>query len=143
MGHCHTVHLPLGALRIPCNCVAQVVLSAAVLGESVGGHRWLAVCIGLLAVLISTRPGFAHFHAAFLLVLGCAVCSAATGVLTRMLRQTPPLVVNTYQVTPTTLHPFIPTTLYTHYHVYSWHHPPTPVYQVGPYAALLILSYLI
>jgi drug/metabolite transporter (DMT)-like permease len=38
----------------------SVILSALILGESVGRHRWSAVALGLIGVLIVMQPGSSH-----------------------------------------------------------------------------------
>ena len=78
--------------------IATTVLAALLLGEHVGPQRWVAVAAGLLAVLVIARPGFAHFHPAFALLLLCALSVGAYNVLTRWLRSTPPLLLYTWQV---------------------------------------------
>lgn len=61
------------------------VLSVPVLGEKVGLHRWLAVMVGLVGVLIVLRPGQAPLAAGHLAALGGAVAGALASVITRRL----------------------------------------------------------
>lgn len=61
------------------------VLSVPLLGEHIGVHRWLAVIVGFLGVLIIVRPGTGLMHWAAFLSLGVAVCVALYQITTRML----------------------------------------------------------
>ncbi len=60
-------------------------LSAPVLGERVGWHRWLAVVIGLAGVLVIVRPGGAVWHWSAGMALLGAVCFAVFQLVTRRL----------------------------------------------------------
>jgi drug/metabolite transporter (DMT)-like permease len=60
-------------------------LSAALLGEHVGRHRWLAVIIGLLGVLVIVRPGGAVWHWSAAMALLGAICFALFQIVTRRL----------------------------------------------------------
>lgn len=64
------------------------VLSVPLLGERVGPHRWAAVVIGLIGVLIIVRPGggIAHWSAAMPLI--SAVAFAGYQIATRLLAAT-------------------------------------------------------
>lgn len=59
------------------------LLSVPLLGESVGRHRWFAVCTGFLAVLLIINPGSALFRFETLLPLFSALCYAMLPILTR------------------------------------------------------------
>ncbi len=59
------------------------VLSIPVLKERVGLHRWLAVLLGLVGVLIVLRPGSAPFELGHLAALVAAFGSATTSVVVR------------------------------------------------------------
>lgn len=81
-------------LRMPlanASAIAQaqpvvVTLGAAlVLGERVGPRRWAAVGVGLLGVLIITRPGLGGFTPASLLALGAVAGLAVRDLATRAL----------------------------------------------------------
>lgn len=64
------------------------VLSIPILGEKVGSHRWVAVILGLVGVLIVLRPGgqgLALGHAAALI---SAIGSATAAVIVRKLGRT-------------------------------------------------------
>ncbi|MBT5413019.1 MAG: DMT family transporter, partial [Rhodospirillaceae bacterium] len=65
-----------------------VVLSIPVLGEQVGLHRWGAVVVGFLGVLIVMRPGLGVMHWAGSLALVAAFASALQQVLGRKLGAT-------------------------------------------------------
>ncbi|QUS37264.1 DMT family transporter [Falsirhodobacter algicola] len=64
------------------------LLSIVFLGERVGRHRWLGIVLGLLGVLVVTRPGMEGFHWAFLLSLAGVVIGSGYNILTRMLSTT-------------------------------------------------------
>jgi len=63
-------------------------LSAPVLGEKVGPHRWAAVVCGLVGVFVIIRPGLAAVHWAAVLPLISALSFALYQLLTRVLSQT-------------------------------------------------------
>lgn len=64
------------------------LMSAVVLGEYVGPRRWAAVAVGLLGVVIMTRPGAGVIQPAAILVLISAFCYAASHMMTRRMRDT-------------------------------------------------------
>jgi drug/metabolite transporter (DMT)-like permease len=72
----------------------MTALSALVLGEPVGRHRWGAVVVGFLGVLIMVRPSPSHLgpgHLSLLgvsLALGGALCSAGAMVAVRQIAAT-------------------------------------------------------
>ncbi len=63
-------------------------LSALVLGERVGPHRWAAVTVGLLGVVVMVRPGSGVVQPAAILVLISAFCYASSHMMTRRMRDT-------------------------------------------------------
>lgn len=63
------------------------MLSVVVLRERVGWHRWGAVVVGLVGVVVMLRPE-GQFHWAVVLVLISALCYATTQTMTRMFRET-------------------------------------------------------
>ena len=63
------------------------LLSVLVLREKVGWHRWGAVVVGLVGVVVMLRPE-GQFHWAAVLVLISALCYAITQTMTRMFRDT-------------------------------------------------------
>lgn len=63
------------------------MMSVLFLGEKVGWHRWGAVVVGLIGVVVMLRPeGQLRWSA--ILVLVSALCYAATQTMTRMVRGT-------------------------------------------------------
>ncbi len=68
--------------------IFMVVLSAPLLGERIGRHRWIAVLGGFAGVLIIMRPGGESFQWALLLPVLGALVNALRDVLTRKLSRT-------------------------------------------------------
>ena len=64
------------------------LMSAVVLREQVGPRRWAAVAVGMLGVVIMTRPGAGLIQPAAVLVLISAFCYAASHMMTRKMRDT-------------------------------------------------------
>jgi drug/metabolite transporter (DMT)-like permease len=60
-------------------------LSVLLLGESVGWHRWLAIIIGLVGVVVIVRPGGAVWHWSAGMALLGALCFALFQIVTRRL----------------------------------------------------------
>ena len=81
-----SVSLPTAAAISFTAPLAVTALSAPMLGERVGLHRWAAVAAGFAGALIIIRPGFggAAPWAALLLVVS-ACCSAMYQIITRKL----------------------------------------------------------
>ncbi|MBB4304447.1 RarD protein [Rhodobium orientis] len=65
-----------------------VILAGPMLGEWAGRHRWAAVIIGFLGVLVVTRPGVGGMHWAAFLSAAAMLCFALYTVTTRMLTAT-------------------------------------------------------
>lgn len=63
------------------------VLSIPILGERVGLHRWAAVIVGLLGVMIVLRPGQAELNAGHAAALFAAIASGLASVIVRKLGQ--------------------------------------------------------
>jgi drug/metabolite transporter (DMT)-like permease len=63
-------------------------LSVPLLGEKVGIHRWSAVIVGFLGVLLIVQPGGAMFNLGALAALSAAVTSAFAMVTIRQLNRT-------------------------------------------------------
>jgi len=63
-------------------------LSVPILGESVGLHRWSAILVGFVGVLIILRPGAGVFQWAAIAALGSAVVYALLLISTRALKST-------------------------------------------------------
>jgi len=64
------------------------MMSALILKEQVGPRRWAAVVVGLIGVLVMTRPGAGVIQPAAILVLISAFCYACSHMMTRHLRET-------------------------------------------------------
>jgi drug/metabolite transporter (DMT)-like permease len=64
------------------------ILAAALLGEQVGPHRWLAIALGLAGVLLILRPGAAPPTTATLAVLASALCYGGSAVMVKLLTRT-------------------------------------------------------
>jgi drug/metabolite transporter (DMT)-like permease len=64
------------------------LMSALILGEKVGPRRWAAVAVGMLGVVIMTRPGAGVIQPAALLVLISAFCYSGSHMMTRRMRHT-------------------------------------------------------
>ena len=62
------------------------LMSAVILREHVGPRRWAAVAVGLLGVVIMTRPGQGVIQPAAILVLISAFCYASSHMMTRRMR---------------------------------------------------------
>lgn len=83
-------HLPLAEayaliFLIP---LSVTVFSVLLLREPVGWRRWLAVCIGLVGVLLVVRPGFREITLAHGAGIGVAIFGGLNVVLMRMLGPT-------------------------------------------------------
>lgn len=63
------------------------VLSIPVLGEKVGLHRWLAVLVGLIGVLIVLRPGSADLGLGHLAAICAALGTATASIIVRKIGQ--------------------------------------------------------
>lgn len=63
-------------------------LSVPLLGEAVGRHRWIAIGVGFIGVVVMLRPGSGVFQWASLVVLGSALCYALLMVSTRAYKVT-------------------------------------------------------
>ena len=64
------------------------LMSALILREQVGPRRWAAVVVGLLGVVIMTRPGTGVIQPAAILLLISAFCYASSHMMTRRMRDT-------------------------------------------------------
>lgn len=64
------------------------LMSAVILGEQVGPRRWGAVMVGMVGVVIMTRPGAGVIQPAAILVLISALCYASSHMMTRRMRHT-------------------------------------------------------
>jgi drug/metabolite transporter (DMT)-like permease len=64
------------------------LLSAVLLGERVGGERWVAILIGFAGVLLIVRPAGGGFEWALLVPVAAAVANALRDIVTRRLSRT-------------------------------------------------------
>jgi drug/metabolite transporter (DMT)-like permease len=78
-------------------------LSVVLLGEIVGWRRWSAVVAGFVGVVLALHPSPASFTLPALIALGGSVFFAVLMITTRMLRQTPDMVLIGGQVGATLL----------------------------------------
>ena len=62
------------------------LMSALILREQVGPRRWAAVGVGMLGVVVMTRPGAGVIQPAAILVLISAFCYASSHMMTRRMR---------------------------------------------------------
>jgi len=65
--------------------IMTTLLSSAMLKERIGIHRWAAVLVGFLGVLVMVRPGGGAFAWPALLCLMASFCYALSMVMTRQL----------------------------------------------------------
>ncbi|WP_323768856.1 DMT family transporter [Marinovum sp.] len=63
------------------------VLAIPMLGESVGPHRWAAVTVGLIGVIVVLRPGGQELTLGHAAALGSAFCNALSSVVVRKIGQ--------------------------------------------------------
>jgi len=68
--------------------ILVTMLAAPLLGESVGRHRWTAVIIGFVGMMVVMRPGFTIFDWASILPLVTALFYAGVQISTRILGRT-------------------------------------------------------
>ena len=85
--------IPLGSLSLPTvisiffvSPLLITLLSVPLLGERIGVHRILSVCMGLAGVLLIIRPGTADFRAESVIVFGAALAYALFQIWTRRLK---------------------------------------------------------
>lgn len=65
--------------------IVVTLLAIPILGEKVGIHRIVAVCVGFLGVLVVMQPWGAEFHPAMLLNIAALCVAALYFVMTRLL----------------------------------------------------------
>ena len=78
-------------------------LSVILLGEKVGWHRWTAVVVGFVGVLLALRPSAASFTLPALIALAGSMIFACLMITTRLLRETPNTVLVAGQLAGTLL----------------------------------------
>jgi len=76
--------------------ILVVPLSALVLGEKVGWHRWTAVMLGFVGVLVIVRPAGGAMNVGMAYALGMALCYASYHIATRSLGRTEPAVTSMF-----------------------------------------------
>ena len=65
--------------------IVVTLLAIPILGEPVGRHRLVAVCVGFLGVIVVMQPWGVDFHPAMLLNIGALTLASLYFILTRML----------------------------------------------------------
>jgi len=77
--------LPLAEVYAIAFCTPMVVtiLSIPILGEQVRAHRWAAVVVGFLGILVMVRPGFATLTLGHLSALGSVFTGAGVVLIMR------------------------------------------------------------
>ncbi|MCP5366607.1 MAG: DMT family transporter [Hyphomicrobiales bacterium] len=85
-------HMPLAdATAISFSRSLFLTLMAIVfLGETVGRHRWTALAVGFVGVVMILRPGLAGFEPAALVALAAAALVAGLAITVRVLSRTEP-----------------------------------------------------
>ena len=85
--------VPIGSLPLPTvitiffvSPLLITLLSVPFLGERIGVHRMLSVCMGLVGVRVIIRPGPADFQIEAVVVFGAALSYAAFQIWTRRLK---------------------------------------------------------
>ena len=63
------------------------IMAIPLLGETVRLHRWMAVIVGLIGVLVVLRPGAGEFSLGHLIAILAAISSALAAVLLRKIGQ--------------------------------------------------------
>lgn len=63
------------------------VLAIPILGEQVRLHRWAAVIVGLIGVMVVLRPGQAEFSLGHLAAVVAAICGAFASIVIRKIGQ--------------------------------------------------------
>lgn len=87
------------------------IAAAFVLGETMRLHRWVALAIGFVGMLIIVRPGLTEISLGVMLILAQSICVAGTTMVIKIASRTdPPDLIATLQVvymTPLALAPAI------------------------------------
>lgn len=68
--------------------IFTTILAIMFLGEKVGIHRWIAILIGFLGVLVILRPGSGTFQYASLLVIATTLCWSFSNIFVKKLTRT-------------------------------------------------------
>lgn len=64
------------------------ILAMMFLGEKVGVHRWAAIAVGFVGVLVIIRPGFAEVNIGMMFALLAPLCYAGTDTTARAISRT-------------------------------------------------------
>ena len=80
-------HMPLANVTAILQALPLTVTMAAALflGEAVGWRRWLAICVGLVGVMIIIRPGMTGFSSYSVWALAAVGCITLREIVTRRL----------------------------------------------------------
>jgi len=68
--------------------IFAALLAPLILGERVDAHRWGAIVVGFIGVVIALRPGVGAMNPAALIMVAGAVCYAGSAVLVKLLTRT-------------------------------------------------------
>ena len=68
--------------------IFAILFAVMILKEQVGSHRWVAMALGFVGVLVVLRPGFQEINLGMLAALGAAACFGLSDVLLRKLSRT-------------------------------------------------------
>lgn len=68
--------------------IFTTILAIFFLNERVGWHRWAAIIVGFIGVLIIVRPGAEAFHYGSLLVIATTCCWSVSNILVKKLTDT-------------------------------------------------------
>ena len=63
----------------------MTILSIFILKEHVGWHRWMAIIIGFIGVLIISRPGYSEFNYGILMGVGSALMLGCNAIVLRLI----------------------------------------------------------
>ncbi len=90
----------------------MTMLAAVMLAEVVGRHRWVAVAVGFIGVLVMMRPGGGGVQPEAFVALGGAFMFALTNILVKQLSETEkPVTIMLYAACTTTLLLAVPAAL--------------------------------
>lgn len=109
------------------------VLSIPILGERVGVHRWAAIVVGLIGVLVVLRPGTAELGLGHLAALTAAITSAVASVIVRKIgRDERSAVLLLYPMMAN----FVMLGM-----LMPFYYRPMPVFDLGAFALIAILAF--
>ncbi len=70
----------------------MTALSIPLLKETVGRHRWTAICFGFIGVIVVLQPGSGTFQTASFYVLGSCLAYSLVQLMTRWMSRTEPAI---------------------------------------------------